>query len=184
MASHTLEILSDFRALVDADLQEFHTLSEEQKRITAGGSWCVYILLAYRRKIGKHLAACPFTEKLILEHTQICTAMFSVLKAGTRIAPHRGPYFGVLRCQIPLIVPAGDCGIRVADKIFRWQVGVPLVFDDTLTHEAWNSTKEDRVVLFLDFVRPFPFPLDLLNRFMIRLIGLSPFIGRMLRKSS
>lgn len=29
-----------------------------------------------------------------------------------------------------------------------------LVFDDTHTHEAWNATNEERVILLLDFQRP------------------------------
>ena len=54
--------------------------------------------------------------------------MFSMLKAGSRIARHRGPYLGVIRCHIPLLVPTGDCGICVAGEVFRWQHGIPLVF--------------------------------------------------------
>ncbi|MET8093103.1 aspartyl/asparaginyl beta-hydroxylase domain-containing protein [Micromonospora sp. NPDC005220] len=30
----------------------------------------------------------------------------------------------------------------------------PFVFDDTVTHEAWNYGTSDRVVLLFDFVRP------------------------------
>lgn len=182
LARHTNEILREFRNLTKADLREFCSISPEQKRITTGGSWQVYILFAYRRKIHSHMESCPLTSRLLSGNKQVTSAMFSMLKAGSRIARHRGPYLGVIRCHIPLLVPTGDCGICVAGEVFRWQHGIPLVFDDTLEHEAWNSTKEDRVVLFLDFVRPFPFPLNILNRLLIRLIGISPFIGRMVRK--
>lgn len=181
LARHTDQILNEFKKLTDEDLREFHTISPEQKRITAGGSWRVFILFAYGRQFHSHIKACPVTHHFLKECKQVTSAMFSVLTSNTKISPHRGPYFGVIRCHIPLIVPVGDCGIRVAGETKYWQYGVPLVFDDTLPHEAWNNTEESRVVLFLDFVRPFPFPLDFLNRLLIRIIGASPFIGRMVR---
>ena len=50
----------------------------------------------------------------------------------------------------------------------RWSV------DDTYDHEVWNDTDEERVVLFLDVLRPLPFPIDQLNRGILRLAKWMP----------
>ena len=51
-----------------------------------------------------------------------------------------------------------------------------MIFDDTFNHEVWNDTDETRVVLFVDVLRPLPFPESLINRMIIRAIGYSPFV--------
>jgi len=59
------------------------------------------------------------------------------------------------RFQIPLIIPEGDCGIIINNKLIRWNMNEYFIFDDTLYHEAWNKTKEKRFVLLLDLKRIF-----------------------------
>lgn len=183
LSGETQKITQEFHKLYDEDFREFGSISPEQRRITAGNSWKVYILKAYGRTLQQNALRCPHTNQLIRGMPQITTALFSVLEPETHVIPHRGPYAGVLRCHIPLIVPEGDCGIRVGDRVYNWQMGRPLIFDDTVEHEAWNRTSKRRVVLFIDFLRPLPVPLATLNKLMIWLIGHSPFIGRALRAS-
>jgi ornithine lipid ester-linked acyl 2-hydroxylase len=183
LCQHTKEMLSEFLKLYDGDLREFRQISPEQARITRGNSWKVFILKAYGRSLIENMNACPITSQLCSRIPQVTSIMFSVLEPGTHLTPHRGPYAGVLRCHIPLIVPEGNCAIRVGNKVHQWKVGYPVLFDDTIEHEAWNRASGSRVVLFIDFIRPLPQPLAALNRFMIWLIGISPYIGRMLRAS-
>jgi len=106
------------------------------------------------------------------------TAFFSILAPGKHLPPHRGPFKGVLRYHLGLIVPKPEvsCGIRVADETRHWKEGESLVFDDTYMHEAWNNTNRDRVVLFMDFVRPLRFPASLLNWVLLNAIAVSPFV--------
>lgn len=47
---------------------------------------------------------------------------------------------------------------------------------DTFLHEVWNDTDDIRVVLFMDILRPLPWPVALLNGLIIRIIAASPFI--------
>lgn len=183
LCAHSAEIHEEFLKLYDTELREFKVLSPEQARITSGNSWKVFILKAYGRAFVHNAKSCPNTALLCNKIPEITSVMFSILESGTHIIPHRGPYAGVLRCHIPLIVPKGDCGIRVGSRVYRWQRAVPLVFDDTIDHEAWNSTQSRRVVLFIDYVRPLPRMIAMLNRFMIWLIGKSPFVGRAIRAS-
>jgi beta-hydroxylase len=106
------------------------------------------------------------------------TAMFSILSPRKHILDHRGPYKGVLRYHLGLIVPrdAEDCKIRVGEDFRHWMQGESMVFDDTYNHEVWNDTDETRVVLFVDVLRPLPFPESLINRAIVKAISYSPFV--------
>jgi aspartyl/asparaginyl beta-hydroxylase (cupin superfamily) len=81
------------------------------------------------------------------------TVMFSLLKAGARIEPHTGMFNTRLVCHLPLIVPP-RCTFRVGNDVREWKEGKLFVFDDTIEHEAWNDSSEDRVVLIFDIWRP------------------------------
>jgi aspartyl/asparaginyl beta-hydroxylase (cupin superfamily) len=81
------------------------------------------------------------------------TVMFSLLRAGARINPHTGVHNARLTCHLPLIVPP-DCGFRVGNEVRQWEEGKLLVFDDSIEHEAWNGSAQDRVVLIFDIWRP------------------------------
>ncbi len=49
---------------------------------------------------------CPRTAALMREIPGMTTAMFSILSPRKHILDHRGPYKGVLRYHLGLIVPA------------------------------------------------------------------------------
>ena len=53
----------------------------------------------------------------------------------------------------PLIVPDG-CEFRVGGETRKWNVGEAFAFDDTIEHEAWNRSAEDRAVLIMDVWNP------------------------------
>ncbi len=81
------------------------------------------------------------------------TVMFSLLRGGARISPHTGTHNVRLICHLPLIVPP-DCGFRVGNEVRQWEEGKLLIFDDSIEHEAWNNSTQDRVVLIFDIWRP------------------------------
>jgi hypothetical protein len=81
------------------------------------------------------------------------TVLFSLLRPGARIAPHTGTHNTRLICHLPLIVPP-NCGFRVGNEVRQWEEGKLLIFDDSIEHEAWNDSMEDRVVLIFDIWRP------------------------------
>jgi beta-hydroxylase len=96
---------------------------------------------------------CPFTASLVARLIpRHGAAGYSVLGPGTRIKPHQGYPGSYLRCHLGLTVPVGDCGLRVEGASRTWEEGKVLIFDDRLTHEAWNLTGAERVVLLIDFV--------------------------------
>ena len=56
-------------------------------------------------------------------------------------------------CHLPLVVPA-DCGLRVGDERRDVVRGEAWAFDDSINHEAWNNSAEDRIVLIFDVWHP------------------------------
>lgn len=78
---------------------------------------------------------------------------FSILKAGKSIPPHTGVTNIRSIVHLPLIVP-GDCAFRVGGETREWHEGEAFVFDDTIEHEAWNDSGEDRALLIFDCWNP------------------------------
>ncbi|MDJ0690768.1 MAG: aspartyl/asparaginyl beta-hydroxylase domain-containing protein [Xenococcaceae cyanobacterium MO_188.B32] len=162
---------------IDA-IPNFQEISKEQYSITQDNLWKTYFFYAYGVKAEKNCERCPETTCLIEKIPGIKTAFFSILLPHKHIPEHRGPYKGVLRYHLGLIIPQPEnsCKIRVGNDILHWKEGKSLVFDDTYPHEVWNKSNNIRVVLLIDFVRPMYFPFSLINRFLIQLISWSPFV--------
>ena len=58
--------------------------------------------------------------------------------------------------HVPLSVPtdAEKCRMEVGDRMVVWQLGTPVIIDDTYFHEVWNESDQLRVVLLLQVRRP------------------------------
>lgn len=80
-------------------------------------------------------------------------ALWSRLKPGTHIAPHVGMLNTRLICHVP-IRTAPACTLRVGSETRGWEPGVPLIFDDSMEHEARNAGAETRTVLLFEIWRP------------------------------
>ena len=78
---------------------------------------------------------------------------FSILKAGKTIPPHTGVTNIRSIVHLPLIVPE-NCGFRVGSETREWREGEAFAFDDTIEHEAWNRSDQDRALLILDCWNP------------------------------
>ena len=118
------------------------------------GRWDVYGIYGIDGKvIQEHATECPKTAAAVKKIPGMRTAGFSMLAAGCTIKPHVGYTDFVLRCHLGLIVPEGDCAIRVGETIYNWEPGKAFVFDDRIQHEAWNLTEGSRYVLLVDFVK-------------------------------
>jgi aspartyl/asparaginyl beta-hydroxylase (cupin superfamily) len=167
------------RVLEDREaLPNFQDISKDQIEITDDDRWKTFFLYGYGFTARLGVEMCPRTAALMREIPGMTTAMISILSPRKHILAHRGPYKGVLRYHLGLIVPqdAEACRIRVGDDVRHWVQGRSMVFDDTFDHEVWNDTDETRVVLFVDVMRPLPFPESLINWLIVKVIGLSPFV--------
>ena len=163
---------------VQAELANFQDISKDQIEITDDDRWKTFFLYGYGFEAKLGVEMCPRTAALMREIPGMTTAMISILSPHKHILDHRGPYKGVLRYHLGLIVPedAEACRIRVGGDVRHWEEGKSMVFDDTFNHEVWNDTDETRVVLFVDVLRPLPFPESAINRAIVKAIGYSPFV--------
>src|SRR5580704_11683873 len=167
------------RVLEDREaLPNFQDISKDQIEITDDDRWKTFFLYGYGFEAKLGVEMCPKTAELMRRIPGMTTAMFSILSPRKHILDHRGPYKGVLRYHLGLIVPedAEACRIRVGDDVRHWREGVSMIFDDTFNHEVWNDTDETRVVLFVDVMRPLPQPWAALNSAIVKAIGYSPFV--------
>jgi len=160
------------------DLPGFHEISSDVVTISQDRGWKTFLLAGYGFKSEANIALCPRTWAACQAIPGLITVMFSILEPGKHLPPHRGPYNGVLRLHLGLIVPQPreDLGIRVENEIYRWKDGEAVMFDDAFEHEAWNRTPHTRVVLFVDFRKPLRFPANVLNWLLLNLAVFTPFI--------
>jgi beta-hydroxylase len=162
-----------------ADLPNFQDISVDQATMTTDDRWKTYFLYGYGFKSEANCERCPETASLCEQIPGMKTAFFSILAPGKHLPAHRGPYKGVMRYHLGLLIPepADKCAIRVDQETRHWTEGKSMIFDDTYEHEAWNDTTGTRVVLFVDFVRPLRQPARAINWFVLWAIAFSPFIG-------
>jgi aspartyl/asparaginyl beta-hydroxylase (cupin superfamily) len=160
------------------DLPGFHELSADVATISQDKGWKTFLLCGYGFRSQANIDKCPQTWRICQTIPGLTTVMLSILEPGKHLPAHRGPYNGVLRLHLGLIVPEprDRLGIRVDQEIYRWREGEAVVFDDAYEHEAWNKTDKTRVVLFVDFRKPLRFPANVLNWVLLHLAVFTPFI--------
>ena len=160
------------------DLPGFHELSTDVSTISTDRGWKTFFLAGYGFRSEKNIKLCPETWRICQNIPGLITVMYSILEPGKYLPPHRGPYNGVLRLHLGLIVPEPreELGIRVENELYRWREGEAVIFDDAFEHEAWNRTQHTRVVLFVDFRKPLRFPANFLNWLLLHLAVFTPFI--------
>ena len=94
----------------------------------------------------------PITNSLVTKIPGVYMAGFSILEPKTRIYPHKGYTHDVFRSHLGLITPKG-AWLEVDGERVEWQQGKMFVFDDMVTHSAYNGSDEERVILLLDFYK-------------------------------
>jgi aspartate beta-hydroxylase len=121
-------------------------------------SWSAFYLIKDGSEVPLNAQRCPATMAA-LRDLPLCrtgrtpSVLFSLLRPGTRIRPHHGFMNARLICHLPLIIPE-DCALRVGNETRASREGEVVLFDDSMEHEAWNLSKELRVVMILDVWRP------------------------------
>lgn len=182
-----VEIEKDWK-LIRAELDEvlkdreslpsFHEITKEVETITTDNNWKTFFLAGYGIECEENRRRCPNTVKALEKIPDMKTAMFSILSPGKHIPAHRGPYNGVLRYHLGLVVPEPreQCKIRVHDQYYNWAEGEGVIFDDSFDHEVWNDTDGVRVVLFVDFQRPMTGFGNWLNDTVINLAKHTPYL--------
>jgi beta-hydroxylase len=168
-----------------AELPNFQDISADVQTITRDAGWKTFFLVGFGKPSQRNIELCPKTWEAVRNIPGLKTAMFSIFEPGKHLPAHRGPYNGVLRLHLGLIVPRtgrDKIAIRVDRQVCHWEEGKVLIFDDAYEHEAWNHSDSTRVVLFVDFVKPTRFPASLVNQALMNLAVFTPFIQEGMEK--
>ena len=144
-----------FHPYVQAD----PTRANKAHKLLNDPSWSAFHLLEGGRPVAGNADRCPaalaalakLPIPVIADRSPM--ALFSVLKPHTHIPPHTGMLNTRLIVHLPLIVPS-DCRLRVGNEVRTVEAGVPLIFDDSIEHEAWNDSDETRIILLTEIWRP------------------------------
>lgn len=143
------------RVFLNAEL-ESHNLSST----VDPPSWNSYYFYRHGERRNENHASCPHTSEsldslpLARVPRHAPETLFSVFTPGTHLALHRGVTNTRVVGHLPLIIPE-DCALNVGGELHAWQEGKVVVFDDTYEHEAWNRSRQTRVVLIFDLWNPY-----------------------------
>ena len=131
----------------------------DQAGLLGNEAWSAVFLWKDGAEVPEVAARCPQTMKA-LAAAPLCripgrspSILFSKLAAGAKIPPHHGLINTRLICHLPLVVPDG-CHFRVGGETRQWREGEAWAFDDTIEHEAWNASDQDRTILIFDVWKP------------------------------
>lgn len=150
-------------------------IGDENKR-----NWTTIPLRLFGRDSSYYMDQCPNLRRILQQHSEIKSCLFSIMEPGKIIKPHVGPYDGLLRYQLGLDIPeckelGEECYLHVGGERYEWIEGKGILFDESNLHGAINTTKEKRMVLLIDLERPYSFSLyRLLNKGIIWGMGSLP----------
>jgi aspartyl/asparaginyl beta-hydroxylase (cupin superfamily) len=154
-----LEVLKEdaaFRPYVESNSRLPHT---DAQGLLDNPAWSAFYLWQHGELVPENAARCPKTVAAFAEiplawvKNRSPSVLFSLLRPGAHIPPHTGEVNTRLICHLPLIVPP-ECSLRVGNQTRPVVEGKAWVFDDTIEHEAWNASRETRVILLFEIWRP------------------------------
>lgn len=119
-------------------------------------SWKTDGLLFWGYFIRKNYKSFKSTWQVIKKIPGIVSFSISVLEPDSFIKVHNGDTNAIIRVHLPLVVPEGlpNCSFTVNNVTKPWKEGKPLLFNDAQLHSAQNLSKQRRIVLLIDVIRP------------------------------
>ena len=153
----------------------FHEVMEVQRPLSTHGDkyWRLFLLKAYGSNHRSNQTKCPFTAALLKQSRSVQSAAFSILEGRKHIPIHSGPFRGILRYHLGLVIPRNADGnpsnrLKIDGIVHELREGGELLWDDTYAHEAWNDSEAVRAVLALDVIRPgMSLPMRLVTKALI-----------------
>lgn len=138
--------------------------------------WNSFTLRLYGKDYTDNMKLCPITTSLINRCPDVYTAVFSILEPGKELVPHYGPFKNILRYHLGLVIPTGECYLKVDGSRYYWKEGEEVIFDEYYLHSAHNLTDHTRIILYIDVPRHFDnIFLTLLNDSMMALTTLASY---------
>ena len=144
-----------------AKIPNFQDVSNE-KNLSDDDRWKVFSLVHAEIPVDENCKRLPKTMSLLSQIPGAYNVVLSILGPSKHVPKHRGQYPALLRYQLGLIVPGpeGASGIDVDGDVRYWKEGRSLIWDRSKRHSAWNDADQDRVTLYVDFIRPMHFPMQ------------------------
>jgi len=154
----------------------FHDIMPEQAEISAndGLDWRMFVLKAYDLPVPENLARMPVLGRLLAECPEVKSAAISFLAPRKHIPRHRGPFRGIMRFHLGLVIPKQADGRPATVMMINHQEkriadGECMLWDDTFPHEVMNNADQVRAALLLDVWRPrMPLDMEILSRLIVR----------------
>ncbi len=164
----------------DVAIPALEEITENQRELTNDRLWKAFFFVALGRQAQRNIERCPRTWQILQGIPGLKTALFSIIEPGKVLNGHRGPYNGLLRYHLAVLIPEPreKCSLTVDGITVHWTEGKSEIFDDTYWHFAQNKTNHRRVVLFADFARPLRFPFNYINSFFLWSMSKLPYIGQ------
>lgn len=135
--------------------------------------WRIGLFLNNQAAVPAVAALFPVTSAAVGMVPGARSAMFSLLDPGAEFIPHEGANAGVLRYHLGI-----DCGddaaLKVDDVVIEFEDRHGVLFDDTVTHSAWNHGPRPRVTLFIELDRSLPRFAAMRNRAVQRFLSGTP----------
>jgi ornithine lipid ester-linked acyl 2-hydroxylase len=167
LEARTADIAADFQRVMGAERAELVPYIQypddvplrQWAALNRSRDWTAIHLVQNGARVEANARHCPVVMALLagLDQPAVAgrspNAMFSLLAPGAHIPPHTGVANTRLVCHLPLIVPPG-CWFRAGAERRDWKVGEAWIFDDTIEHEAANTSDALRVILIVDTWHP------------------------------
>jgi ornithine lipid ester-linked acyl 2-hydroxylase len=159
------------------DFAPFQSISPDQTYISNDDKWRMFFFKAAGVNFGRNQQYAPKTFEILNRHKYVISAYISVLGPHKMLMPHEGPWSGILRMHLGVVIPGNkECTLVNGGEKYHWEEGKVVLFDDTYEHIAVNETDQIRAILFLDVMRPLPQPWKFINWAILRMSVLFPYI--------
>ena len=144
-----------------------HEIMEQQRALYEFDQkvWGMLPLRGYGYEYPENQKLIPSLKKFLDANPRVVSAAVSLFPPGKILRPHKGPFKGVWRFHLGLLIEEFDCGktsceLKIDGKTYYLKEGDGLLWDDTFMHSASNPSQRPRVVLLFDvFRRDQPVPL-------------------------
>ncbi len=128
---------------------------DAKRSAEVSNDWRLYYIYFLKKTNEQAKKDCPVILDIVQRIPHAINATIALLEPGVELAPHCGPYAGMLRYHLGIRIPKNNPpSIRVDKEWYTWQEGKSIVLDDVFEHEVVNKSDETRIILMIDFLRP------------------------------
>ena len=123
-------------------------------------SWRIMPLMVLGLKVPHNMRVAPNTAKLLnfMERNipGLITVALSLSAAHGHITPHCGALegFQFVRYHLALKVPEPRARFRICGRVYEFEEGQLMGFNNTIPHEVINPSSDARIVLLFDVLLP------------------------------